>query len=384
MSIVAKKIMLVAGEASGDQRGAEIATALFNQDPSLKLFGIGGEHMRAAGVNTHIDVKQLSVMGLFEPLKHLPRLLKIFAQMKQLIREQQPDLLLLIDNPGFNLRLAKFAKQQKVPVLFYISPQVWAWRQHRVKKIAQLVDHLAVIFPFEKEYYRDENIEVTFVGHPLMQKISQAPTVDTAKTTLALSTEAPIITLLPGSRSNEVNRLLPSMLDAMNILYESKKDLKIILAHAKTISKKQLDDILKHYSLPIKIVHDAYTAIQAADLVLTASGTATLETALLNKPMIVLYKVNMLTAILIKRMLKIPYISLCNIVAGKKVVSELLQQDVTANNIVKESLLILDDLDYQQKMKANLRTVEQKMGHINAADNVANITLQMLVNNNHL
>ena len=378
MNNTAKKIMLVAGEASGDQRGAEVAIVLLTKDPTLTLFGIGGEHMRKAGVKTVADVKQLSVMGFFEPLKHLPRLFKIFSCMKKHLKKEKPNLLLLIDNPGFNLRLARFAKKQNIPVLFYISPQVWAWRQHRVKKIAQVVDHLAVIFPFEKKYYLDENIKVTFVGHPLTKKITQAPTTETAKTTLALTTGNPIITLLPGSRSNEVKRLLPVMLDAMVELYKAKQNLTIVLAHAKTIRVRQIKHILQHYNIPIKITNDAYTAIQAADLVLTASGTATLETALLNKPMIVLYKVNALTALLIKRMLKIPYISLCNIVAGKKIVNELLQQDANVNNLVKESLSILDNIDYQQKIRNNLQTVKQIMGNIDAAENVANIALQML------
>ncbi len=373
-----KKIMLVAGEASGDQRGAEVAKSLLTKDPTLQLFGIGGEHMRTAGVKTYIDVKKLSVMGFFEPIRHLPRLLKIFSQIKKLLQQKSPDLLLLIDNPGFNLRFAKVAKAQKIPVLFYISPQVWAWRQHRVKKIAQLIDHLAVVFPFEKDYYRNEDLKVTFVGHPLTEKIKQAPTSDLAKTILSLSSNHPVISLLPGSRINEVNRLLPIMLEAVVKLYKYNPNLTIILALAKTITKQHITQILQGNDLPIEIIDNPYVAIQAADLVLTASGTATLETALLEKPMIVLYKVNALTAMLIKRMLKIPYISLCNIIAGKKIVSELLQNDVTAENLVKESLLILNNPAHQKNMKKNLQTVKQNLGNTNAAENVANIAIQMM------
>ena len=378
-----KNIMLVAGEASGDQRGAEVAQALLSRNPQLTLFGIGGTQMRTAGVKTTVDVNQLAVIGFFEIIKHLPRILKIFNNTKQLLKERQPDLLILIDYPGFNLRLAKIAKTLNIPVLFYISPQVWAWRAHRVKKIAQLVDHMAVIFPFEKQYYQQQNLAVTYVGHPLTEKLKQIPSINTARSILSLKTTDKVVTLLPGSRTSEIERLLPIMLDAVSKLATQHPELKFLLAKAATIDIKKINTLFGSSTATIQIINnDTYTAISAADVVLTASGTATLETALLNKPMVVIYRMNRLTAAMLKRLLKIPYVSLCNIVAGKQVVVELLQKEANSENINKEILLILNDQDYCKQMKSNLKLIKEKLGDFDAAVNVAQIALQMLSSTN--
>jgi len=371
--------MLIAGEASGDQRGAEVAQALLVMQPQLTLFGIGGQHMRAAGVATMIDVNELAVIGFFEVLKHLPRILKIFYRMKRVLQENRPDLLILIDYPGFNLRFAKVAKRLKIPVLFYISPQVWAWRQHRVKKIAQVIDHMAVIFPFEKQFYQQQNIPVTYVGHPLTQKINRAPTMAEARKKLAFDLDNKIISLLPGSRRSEIERLLPTMLDAAEELTKKIPGLIFLLAVATTVDSEKIKALLQNSRINIRILqNDAYATMSAADVVLTASGTATLEAALLNKPMVVLYKVNRFTAAILKRMLKIPYVSLCNIVAGEKVVTELLQADATADNLVKETMLLLNDTQRQQQIKAKLSSIKAKLGEMNAEHNVAQIAIQML------
>ena len=373
-----KSIMLVAGEASGDQRGAEVATALLQAAPNSTLFGIGGECMRTAGVDTLVDVNELAVMGFVEVLKHLPHILKIFKQAKNLLAERKPDLLLLIDYPGFNLRLAKAAKQLNIPVLFYVSPQVWAWRQGRVKKIANVVDHLAVLFSFEKQYYADQDIEVTHVGHPLTQKLKTVVSAENARSNLSLQPDDQVITLLPGSRVNEIERLLPIMLEAATKLKQHYPNLIFFLPIAKTIERQQIEKFTQTQSYKIHLTIDAYSVIRAANLVLTASGTATLEIALLNKPMVVIYKVSKLTAAIIGRLLKIPYISLCNIVAGEKIVSELLQQEATADNIVNESLLILNNEKYRKTMENKLQTINEKLGDTDAASNVAHIALQML------
>ncbi|MSP53105.1 MAG: lipid-A-disaccharide synthase [Gammaproteobacteria bacterium] len=374
-----KQIMIIAGEASGDQRGAEVATALLAREPNLKLYGIGGEHMRAAGVECLIDVSQLAVMGFVEVIVHLPRIMRIFKSTKNLLIERKPDLLILVDYPGFNLRLAKIAKKLGIKVLFYISPQVWAWRQHRVKKIAQVVDHMAVIFPFEKQFYQDHNVPVSYVGHPLTQKLKNKISQADARTKLDITSQQKMIALLPGSREGEINRILPELIKSTELISAKISNCIFYLAIASTIPTDTIRKCIAASNSDIRIARDkTYDIISAADVVLTASGTATLETALLNKPMVIVYKVSSLTAFIVRKMIKIPYVSLCNIVAGEQVVVELLQDDATAENIAQETLHILTDETYREQMKEKLSHIEDKLGDLEAADNVANIALSML------
>jgi lipid-A-disaccharide synthase len=375
--LLPKNIMIVAGEASGDQRGAEVAVALLARDPGLKLFGIGGEHMRAAGVETLVDVSELAVMGFAEVIIHLPCIMKIFKLAKKLLTDRKPDLLILVDYPGFNLRLAKVAKQIGIKVLFYISPQVWAWRQHRVKKIAQAIDHMAVIFPFEKQFYQDHAVPVTYVGHPLSQKLQNKISAETARAELNIEPQQKMIALLPGSREGEINRILPELIKATELISAQIPNCIFYLALASTINSDKINNAIKHSKIKIER-NKTYQIISAADVVITASGTATLETALFNKPMVIVYKVSSLTALIVRKMIKIPYVSLCNIVAGEQVVVELLQNDATAKNISQETLKILNDDVYRNHMKAKLRSINAKLGNFDAADNVAQIALSML------
>lgn len=374
------KIMIVAGEASGDQRAAEVAKELLVLNPNTKLYGIGGKHMRAAGVQTLFDVQDLAVMGFIEPLKHLPRILKIFNVMKRQLKQDRPDLLILVDYPGFNLRLAKVAKQLGIKVLFYISPQVWAWRQNRVKRIAKVVDHMAVIFPFEEKFYQGHNVPVTYVGHPLTQTL-QTPSKSIARQQLKIDENSKLVCLMPGSRLSEVERLLPTMLLSAQVIKEQVKEIQFVLALASTIPQDKITSLLTNYPLELKISLDSSMAVTAADAVITASGTATLETALLQRPMVIVYKVNKLTALIAKRLIKIPFISLCNIVAEKMVVKELLQDDANVENISQEVVKLLTNTHYCDTITAELATIKQKLGAEKAAYNVAKIALSMLANN---
>jgi lipid-A-disaccharide synthase len=373
-----KKIMIVAGEASGDQRGAEVAVELLKLDPTLSLFGIGGKEMRAASVDTVADVEQLAVMGFIEPLKHLPRILKIFKQMKNLLATEKPDLLILVDYPGFNLRLAKVAKSLGIKVLFYISPQVWAWRQNRVKKIAKVVDHMAVLFPFEEKFYQAHHVPVTYVGHPLTQKIKNAPSQTEARQQLTIADNQVVITLMPGSRHSEVEKLLPLMLQSAQQIAEQKANCQFVLALASTINRANIETQLNNFKLDVMISDNSIIAVTAADAVITASGTATLETALLNKPMVIVYKVNKLSAAIAKRVIKIPHISLCNIVAEKGVVKEFLQENATADNITNEILQIINNESYHHTMLNDLKAINTKLGDMQAAENVARLAESML------
>jgi lipid-A-disaccharide synthase len=373
-----QKIMIIAGEASGDHRGAEVATELHYHHPNIELFGICGEEMKQAGVREIANIDQLSVMGFFEPLKHLPRIIKLFKRMKRSILDEKPDLIIFVDNPGFNLRLAKAAKALKVKVLFYVSPQVWAWRQGRVKHIAKVVDHMAVLFPFEKKFYQDHDVPVTYVGHPLTQKIKSAPSYEKAREALGIHTKRKVVTLLPGSRTAEITRLLPVMLESVEKLSSTFPNLIFVLALASTVKQASIQSMIDKCKHTLIISTHAMTTISAADAVITSSGTATLETALLNKPMVIIYKVHTITALLIKRMLKIPYIGLCNIVAGSDVSKELLQNKANAENITEEVEKILFDQEYRNTMISKLKSTNQLLGDSKAAENVAKIAVTMI------
>ena len=374
-----KKIMILAGEASGDHRGAEVAEMILKKMSSLKIFGIGGEKMRAAGVETFCDISELSVMGLVEVVHHLPRIIKIFNQAKKMLQSEKPDLLICVDYPGFNLRFAAEAKKLEIPVLFYISPQVWAWRQGRVKKIARLVDHMAVIFPFEKAFYESHDVQVSYVGHPLTQTIQLSKSREKVREELGIAPHQKLVALMPGSRYSELNTLLPIMIGASEYIAKHHYDTVFIVAAAPTISDEALEVLCKKSTAPIRIIrNDTYHIVHAADACITASGTATLETALLNTPMVIVYRLNAFTAMLAKWMIKIPYVSLCNIVAGEAVVKELLQEHLTVKNVGDEVLKILHDETYRNTMKTKLSGIREKLGNLDAADNVADIAIRML------
>lgn len=377
---MAKKIMICAGEASGDQRAAEVVLALKSKNKDFEFLGIGGDEMRAAGVNTLIDIHELAVMGFVEVIKHLPHLYRVMKRAKMILEQERPDVLVLVDYPGFNLRLAKAAKILGIKVLFYVSPQVWAWRQGRVKKIVKVVDHMAVIFPFEKKFYESYKMPVTYVGHSLVQKIKSVPSQREARKKLGLVDNDCVIALCPGSRYTEVESLLPAMLESALIILKEFPGTTFILPRASTIHREMLLKIIEDYSLEEKVRvldEDSLWAMSAADLVLVASGTATLEVALLRKPMVVIYKVNAFTAWLIRKMIRIPYISLCNIVAGEFVVKEFLQEAMTAENISAEVLRILSDETYRTNMILKLTRLSTALDDLNSAERVAHIVLDL-------
>ena len=327
--------MIVAGEASGDMRAAGLARALKTLDPSLRLSGIGGEYMRRAGVECFTDITELAVIGIAEVVKNLSRIKKVFDQTLKQIDITHPDCVILVDYPGFNLRLARAIKKRGIKVIYFISPQVWAWREKRVTQIKKLVDRMIVLFPFEQNIYSKYGMKVDYVGHPLVDEII----VDKDKTevlkSIGLSAGKTTIGLMPGSRAKEVERHLPCMLEAAQKLFEKNHEYQFMLLRASSIPLKLIESIVgnpKH--IPIKIYDGpTYDGINAMDVGLVASGTATLETALLKKPMVIIYKTSWLTYGLAKSLIKIPYIGLVNIVAGKKIAEELIQNDATADNI---------------------------------------------------
>jgi len=345
--------VIVAGEASGDMRAAGLACALKELDPSLRLTGIGGKYMKETGVECFTDITELAVIGIAEVVKNLGRIKKVFDQTLKEIDRSPPDCVILVDYPGFNLRLAREIKKRGVKIIYYISPQVWAWRENRVKQIKTLVDRMIVLFPFEKDIYAKYGMEVDYVGHPLVDEITVNQDQTEVLKSIGLSAGKTTIGLMPGSRTKEVERHLPCMLQAAQILFKQNKERQFILLKAPTIPLKLIESFqLCHSRLsprhsrllhchsresgnpgpfPLKIYNGPiYDGINAMDAVIVASGTATLECALLKKPMVIIYKTSWLTYAIAKSVIKIPYIGLVNIVAGKKIVEELLQNDATA------------------------------------------------------
>ncbi len=369
-------IMIVAGEASGDLHGAKLAAALTAVDSRLTLFGIGGNHMRAAGVRVTVDARQLAVVGLTEVFTKLPGILRGWRVACRMLAEGRPDLLILIDFPDFNLRLARRAKQLQTKVLYYISPQIWAWRRRRVRQIRRRVDHMAVILPFEAEFYRRHGVNVSFVGHPLMDHdppSGQAPRRSTPDM-------PPVLGLLPGSRDSEISRLLPAMLDAALRLQQRLK-VRVMLSCADSVDTHRVARLVAPYRdrLHMDTIGGGPQHIfQSADVVIAASGTVTLEAALWGVPMLIVYRVSPLSYLLGKALIRVPHIGLVNLIAGRRVVPELIQQTATPTRIAAEAESLLMQPARRDQMRAGLAEVKQRLGAAGASTRVARIATQML------
>ncbi|HYB20328.1 MAG TPA: lipid-A-disaccharide synthase [Thermodesulfobacteriota bacterium] len=374
-----KKILIVAGEASGDLHGSKVAEALLRLEPQLQLWGMGGDHLRRAGVEILIDSSRLAVVGITEVLGRMGSLYRAYRNIKKLIQRREISLLILIDFPDFNLRLARVAREKGIPVLYYISPQVWAWRSGRIKKIAQRVQKMAVIFPFEVSLYREAGLEAQFVGHPLMDVLSSPSALALPGHPQKDWRGTPLITLLPGSRQKEVLSLLPEMVKAAQIITRRKPEAQFLLALAPAMDLDEIRNFLPSSGVAITMVEGrTYQAIRAADLVIVASGTATLETAILGKPMVIIYRVSPLTYWVGRAMVKVKWIGLANIVAERALVPELLQGEMRGERIAEEAFRILDDEKYRQEMIRGLAEVGSKLGNPGAADRVAEMALGMI------
>ncbi|BCS52429.1 lipid-A-disaccharide synthase [Geobacter sp. SVR] len=374
-----RRIMIVAGEASGDIYGAELAREALKLDPHLSFFGIGGARMREAGVETLVDSADMAVVGLVEVLKHFDVISSAFITLKRILLNDPPDILVLIDYPGFNLRLAKVARKSGVKVFYYISPQIWAWRQGRVKKIARLVNHMAVILPFELPFYQGAGVPATFVGHPMLDLVKVEMNRAAAATSFGLDPQQKIIGLFPGSRKNEIERLLPVIVAAAGLLRDRFPGVQFVLPLASTLRADHITPQLKAAGLNVTITHERiHDLIRACDAVISVSGTVTLEIALVETPMVIIYKLSPLTYQLAKRLVKIDNIGLCNIVAGETVVQELIQEQANPVAIAAEIGRFLDDDAYTTAVRGRLALIRQRLGGGGASANIARLLLTEL------
>jgi lipid-A-disaccharide synthase len=370
-----KSVVMVAGEASGDMHGARVVRALKASHEQISICGVGGKSMASAGAKILIPHDQLSVVGITEAITKIPKLLKAMGQLKHLLASLNPDLLILIDFPDFNLHLAAVAKKLNIPVLYYISPQLWAWRPGRVKKIKARVDHMAVILPFETSFYEQHGVPVSFVGHPLMDSLTHNHDV-----TKKMALGKPVIGLLPGSRDREVNRLLPPMLDAAQILQNKIKGAQFIVSCAPSIEKAAILNMIGKITIDHLAISEAPISdvLQACDLVLAASGTVTLEAAIYTTPMIIIYSVSAISYLIAKLFVKVEHIGLANLIAKKRVVPEFVQSEVRPHIISDAAFALLTDSKAYLKMCQELDSVKRQLGAAGASARVAKIACTLM------
>jgi len=372
--------MIIAGEASGDLHGGALAYSLKEMEPSLRLIGLGGERMMRAGVESYRNIEDLSVVGLGEILSNLKKFKAVFRLLVEGLDMEKPHCVVLIDYPEFNLRFAREVKKRGIPLIYYISPQVWAWRKGRIKTIKKTVDKMIVIFKFEEEMYKKEGIDAEFVGHPLLDVVKPQFSKDEFIRQEGLNGNKKIVALLPGSREIEVIRNLPTMIDAASLIKDRfREDVRFIIAKVPTIKDEIYDNIVKERCFESKVVEGyPYDCINVSDLVLVASGTATLETAILEKPMLIIYKVSSLTWLAGKILVRIPNVGLVNIIAGERIIPEFIQFNATPQNIAAEAISLLSSPQKLNEMKTRLKTVKGKLGEAQASKRTAKIILETL------
>ncbi len=372
--------LIVAGETSGDQHGAHLVTELRKLHPQASFAGIGGPNMAQAGVDIMEDLTQKAVVGFVEVLKHYGYFRKIFKLFIQRAKKVRPTAVILIDYPGFNLRLAKALKKLNIKVIYYISPQIWAWKEQRVKLIKKYVDRMIVIFPFEKDFYARRIVDVAFVGHPFLDSLTITKKPDEVLKFHGLSTDKLTIGILPGSREKEIERHLPVMLEAAKLLCKEMGGVQFIVIRAPSIDMLLMEKYFRPYtSLPIKVVPpDGYNALNACHLCIISSGTATFEAAMLLKPMVVVYKTSPLTYLIARLLISIPHIGMANVLAGKQIVPECIQGNAHPEKIAQELRAIFTDELRIAEIKKELQAIRDSMGEPGASRRAAQEILKVV------
>ena len=369
-------VMLVAGEASGDLHGAALCRALRELDPQCRLFGMGGARMAAEGMNVLVDLTAKAATGGTEVFGQVPRLYRAYRLLRAVLESaDRPAVLVLIDFPEFNLRLARAARCARVPVVYFIPPQIWAWRGGRVKTIRELVSLVLAVFPFEPPLYRHAGVPVEFVGHPLLDQLQAAPTREAARRRLGLAEGTPVVGLLPGSRHQEVVGVLPAMRDAAAEILNAVPGTRFILGLAPTIEREL---VARHLAggPPVDIVEgQTHAVIRAADAALVTSGTVTLEAALLGTPMVVCYRLSFLSELMVRTLIRVPWVSLANLTLGRAVVPELYRRTTTSARLAREALRLLTDTGASERQRAAFGELAGQLGEPGVGARAARLVL---------
>ena len=371
------KILISAGEVSGDIHAAAVTAAIKNIDPTAEVFGMGGDALRGAGGEVLFDIKDHGVMGFVEVVKKLPDLFKLRDDFEKVMDERKPDCLVTVDYPGFNMKLAKLAHDKGIPVVSYIAPSAWAWHKSRAKNVAKIVDRVACIFPFEYEVYKEAGAKVEFVGHPLVDIVKPSMSADEAKAFVGKQEDRPLILLMPGSRLMEIEKMLPTLLEAAKLIKKQLQEVDFVMPRAGSIPLSMLQEKITASGLDVKITEgNNYDLFSVADLALATSGTVTLEAALCGLGSVIVYRTNPLTYFIAKLVVNIPHIGLPNIVAGKSVLPELIQDDFTPEKVAKEAISLLEH-ERNAKMKEDLAYVKERLGKSGAVGRVAELVLKI-------
>ncbi len=373
------KILIVAGEASGDSHAARLVAAIKEKLPQAEFFGVGGEALKAQGVRIFFPAAELAVVGLWEVAARLPAVCRALKAISQALKKERPSLAVLVDFPDFNFWVARLAKYYGVPVMYYISPQVWAWRTYRVRLIARLVDRLVVIFPFEEEFYRRRGVPVEYVGHPLRETLPPLPERRVLLEKRGLDPERLTVALLPGSRASEIRAHLPLMLAGAGILQKSLPDCQFILPCASTAPVELIHSLVANFPGTLGLVADqSYPALAAAHLAVVASGTATLEAALAGTPTIIVYRVSPLSYEVGRRLIRVGHIGMANLLAGERLFPELIQDDFTPERLAGEALDLIRDAGRLEKMRRGLARIVTSLGGPGASRRAARVALEVM------
>lgn len=372
-------ILIVAGENSGEKYGADLVHQYKKKHPAFTFFGIGGKHMEAEGVHLLFSIDDLGLVGGFEVVSHLPRIKKIFDQINKEIKRHMPAASVLIDSPDFNLRLAKKLKKQSIPILYYISPTVWAWRKWRLKTIKKTVKKMMLIFPFEEKIYKEHGIPYVYVGHPLKERVRVNLSKEEFSEKYGLDPQKKLIALLPGSRKSELKYHMPILLESLQMI-KKEWNAQFVLLLAENLNRDSLHNLIPPQPMDLKILtEDHYEAIASSELALSSCGTANLEAALLGTPLISFYRLSPLTYFFGRRLTKIKNFSIVNILAGRKIIPEFIQRDFSTENIFSETKKTLDSEEIRSEMKLHFRRIKKILGEKIASQNAAS-ELENLIN----
>jgi lipid-A-disaccharide synthase len=369
--------MISCGEPSGDLYAGALAVEIRRRQPDAAIFGLGGQRLMAGGGELLADYRGLSVTGLIEAIRVLPKSFSVLNQLVHAARSEKPQALVAIDFPDFNFRLAAAVKKLGIPIIYYISPQLWAWRSRRMRVIKRLADRVLVIFPFEEQIYRDAGVPVQFVGHPLVDLARAQEPKDSFLLELRLDASRPIVALLPGSRPNEVERLLPVMRDAVKQIATQLPGAQFVIARAPSLDDKLFANVEWDSVEPVVVLARTDDVLAIANVVITASGTATVQAALHGRPMVVIYKLSPLSYRIGRRFVHVDDVAMVNLIAGRRIVPELIQEDCTAERIAAEVLSLLTDGPRAQAMRAALSEVRRKLGRPGASGRAADAVLEV-------